>query len=57
LLQIIDRGDVLMIEGTPHTLPTSTIPRITSGSLDHTIRLKVNRLVSAGAGIDKVDCV
>src|SRR5206468_7165997 len=43
LAGIMNRNNVRMIQGRPHTLPTSTTPRNTSRSLAHTILSKVNR--------------
>src|SRR3989442_12490444 len=54
-LQIIDGGDIWMIERRAHTLPTSTTWRNTSRSLDHTILSRVSRLLFLGPGISEAD--
>ena len=56
-VEVINACDIRMVQGRPHTLPTSTTPRITFGSLGHTIHLRVNRLPCLGVGANKGDSV
>jgi len=51
----VNLRDVRVVQGRPHTLPTSTTPRNTSRSLAHTMRSKASCLALSGTGISMGD--